>query len=343
MPQTWPRAARYLMIMPLLVGLPACVAQSVRIDLPDRIALEENGNRVTLHGAITVPATPVDGHPVVELSALAWDDDESVLYALSDRGVLFWLRPGLSDAGELVGVDVLRGFALRDAEGKRLKGEWGDAEGLALRNANNGKRGDTELLIAFEMRPRIGRFNPDGQQRGKLELPKPLRHPSAYQRPNDALESVTDHPRHGVITAPEQPLRAAPRAFITLYALSGATWQVPRLDSLAAGVVALEALDDESVLILERSFISYWQPLRLSLKRVWLGPECAAPASATCPFETIALWHRIEQFQADNFEGLTRFRDDRYLMVSDSNDLPLLGTVLVQFEWRASARGSSYR
>ncbi|MGF1643118.1 MAG: hypothetical protein ACFCUJ_05700, partial [Thiotrichales bacterium] len=92
MPQPWSRAARNLMILPLLVGLPACVAQSVHIELPDRAALEESGNRVTVHGAITVPAAPVDGHPVVELSALAWDDDESVLYALSDRGVLFWLR-----------------------------------------------------------------------------------------------------------------------------------------------------------------------------------------------------------------------------------------------------------
>ncbi|MGF1546661.1 MAG: esterase-like activity of phytase family protein [Thiotrichales bacterium] len=321
-----------------LSSVSACAGPVVRLDLSDQPEVGADGNRVALRGAITVPATPVDGFPVVELSALGWDEDEAVLYALSDRGVLFWLRPILSPSGELEDVQVLRGFALHDSDGRVLKGERGDAEGLALRNADNGRRGDTELLIAFEIQPRIARFNAEGRQLGKLTLPQPLRRKSAYSRPNDALEAVTVHPRYGVLTTPERPLRADPQAVVTLYALSGETWRVPRLDPAHSGVVALEALDDGSVLMLERAFVSYWQPLRLALKRIWLAPDCAAPATADCRYETVALWHRIDSFRADNFEGLTRFRDDRYLMVSDANDLPLLGTVLVQFEWRPRER-----
>ncbi len=327
------RLAKFLSLFVCLGASGACATGPTALDIGDAASVGVGRNAVTLRGVLSLPRIQVDGLPLVELSGLAWDEDEDILYAVSDKSVLFHLRPVIED-GRLMDVQVLYAFPLRSPRGDALQGGYADSEGLALLNANNGKRGDTEVLVSFEIVPRITRYTPRGKWLEELKMPPGLASRPAYAELNGALESVTTHPEHGVLTAAEIPLKAEPKDRIALHALSGKRWTLPRLDD-NAGTVALETLDDGSVLVLERSFVSVLQPLRLALKRVWLEPGCESDAGTPCRYETVALWHRVDAFKAENFEGLTRYRGNQFFMVSDSNGLPLLGTTLVMFEWAA--------
>ena len=48
------------------------------------------------------------------------------------------------------------------------------AEGLTLIDADNGQRGDTQLLITIENGQRLLRFTPQGRTLGEMALPPPL-------------------------------------------------------------------------------------------------------------------------------------------------------------------------
>ena len=76
--------------------------------------------------------TAVNGQRMVELSALAWSEDENILYALSDHGSVFHFRPEFNAQG-LSGIRLLDAYPLRDAGKQALGYPWSDSEGLALK------------------------------------------------------------------------------------------------------------------------------------------------------------------------------------------------------------------
>ncbi|MDX1606117.1 MAG: esterase-like activity of phytase family protein, partial [Candidatus Competibacterales bacterium] len=165
------------------IWLTACAWAATPIDPAPAGATE-----LTVAGALRLPRTEIDGLALAGLSALAWDADEQRLYAVSDFGRLFHLRP-VFDGDRLVDAELLAGFPLTDARGRALRPPWTDAEGLTLRHGTNGIRGDSELLISYERRPRIRRYTPEGRRLDGLALPPPLADVNAYADPNQALEA----------------------------------------------------------------------------------------------------------------------------------------------------------
>ena len=142
---------------------------------------------IRLLGTVELAPASIDGLTLGGLSGLAWDQDAAKLYALSDRGSLFHLRPNFEN-GRLVGAELLAGFALRDPQNRPLAGRRADAEGIVLRPAGNGEPGKSRLAVSFERYPRIVLFTPRGEHVKSLHLPADLGDPDRYATPNKALE-----------------------------------------------------------------------------------------------------------------------------------------------------------
>jgi len=73
---------------------------------------------------------------LVELSDLAWDEDQKLLYAISDEGYLYHFKISINDKN-LDKIELVFSTQLKDKNKKPLKGRLIDSEGLAIRNGNN--------------------------------------------------------------------------------------------------------------------------------------------------------------------------------------------------------------
>ena len=107
---------------------------------------------------------------------------------------------------------------------------------------------------------------------------------------------------------------------------------MPAFPAKNSGVVALETLDDGSILILERAFYSIHTPLVISLRRVWLSTCQSVTAGQLTEFEQVAVFDNSQGWYIDNFEGLTRHHGAYFFIVSDNNHRHWQRTLLSYFE-----------
>ena len=73
----------------------AIMAESIalEIDYTAQQASIYDKQNIILSGALTLSSQTASGEPLMEFSGIAWDQDDSILYALSDRGYFISLRP----------------------------------------------------------------------------------------------------------------------------------------------------------------------------------------------------------------------------------------------------------
>ncbi len=318
----------------LLLFLPGgCATSSVsRITLFTGQELQQTG--IEVRGSLNIRELEYAGELLAELSGIAWDEDESILYAVSDEGVLFHLQ--LQFRGDsLVDAKVTAAWPLQDEAGKRLTGKWKDSEGLAVILSNNAKLGDTQLLVAFERRPRIVRYSVQGEFLGTVDIPDELEDRKSYFKSNKALESLAIHPVYGVITSPEYPLKADADDIISIFSQHGKIWGIRRSPIENAAVVAMEVLNDGSVLILQRAYKSPFHPLIIILSQVVLDESCemrvANRQNSLCVRVDLATLSTAKGWALDNFEGLTMYNNNAFLMVSDNNGAGIQRTLLTYF------------
>ena len=282
---------------------------------------------IRLLGSVQLAPQSMDGLVLGGLSGLAWDEDEARLYALSDRGTLFHLRPHFEE-GFLHRVELIAAFALRDQRGRPLAGAHADAEAMVVRHADNGISGDSQLAVCFERYPRIVLFNSEGRYLERLQLPGALRDVRHYASPNKALEALTWIPGAGFLTAPERPLVGAEHGIVDIFTLTGASWRYPLLETPEASLVDMQALPDASLVTLERGHGLMYLPMVIGLRRTRIAT--AAPG-ARLAVTTLAVLDSSRGWSVDNFEGLTRHHGRNFFMVSDDNFNPLQKTLLVYF------------
>lgn len=288
---------------------------------------------IELLGALVL--APGSLEPAVHgLSALAWDADAERLYALSDLGHLVHLRPLFED-GRLVDVALLGSYPLRDAAGEPLRRPHADSEALVLEGGDNGRPGDSSLLVSFEGEPRLARFRPDGHWLRDEALPPPLDARAAYAGDNLGLEAMLKHPVAGLLFGPEQPLAGAAADSFTLYGANGGRWSFAREDPRAGSLTDLALTPEGGVLILERRFRNVFLPLEIVLSTLQL--EAEPDAAGRLPLRKLAHFDNSAGWAIDNFEGLARHRGRHYFMVSDDNRNPLQKTLLVYFALRSPA------
>lgn len=281
--------------------------------------------KLTIHSSLIIPTQQVDGVGITELSALAWDQDEQLLYALSDKGRLYHFRLKL-DGNRLLEAKPVFATYLEDVKGRHVKKHRRDSEGLLVIRGRNGKRGDSQLILSFEGSPRVIRFTPHGRAIKNIHLPRELRSAARFQTGNDSLEAVTYHSRYGYMTAPETPLKDQPRNLHTLYSMKGRKWSFMAYPAKNSGITALEALPNGDLLILERAWSGITKPLTISLRYLDFS-KCSKQGA--CEVQNLKVLR--SHFFMDNFEGLTRLQGNQYLMVSDDAGGGLLRSNLTLF------------
>jgi len=307
----------WVLIFPLIL-LTACTWNSAKAYnysiKPETLSdTASESERVKIHSSYLIKSKSKDSLPVVELSDLAWDADEQLLYAISDEGLLYHLTFEIKNK-QLRNVKVLAAMPLLDKQKQALQGKFSDAEGLSLINGNNGKKGDSELLISFENKPRIAKFKTDGHFLKKVKTVKRLRKRKFFRARNKALESVVLHPEFGIMTA---------------YSSTGKEWHFNASKVKNSSITALEILSDNNILILERAYNGLLSPVVISLRQLHLD-KC--DPKNFCKVESLARLDSSEGWILDNFEGLTKISNNQYLMISDNNNNPLQKTILVLFE-----------
>lgn len=255
------------------------------------------------------PVEGMSGFKIEELSGLAWDADEQLLYAVSDTGVLHHFRVRL-DGNRIAQIEVVYSAQLTGQDGTELT--VNDAEDVAVVHGDNDKKTDSELLIALEDGPAVARFTPQGKRIADVVLPPALADKSQYAKKNRRLESVAIDARHGVITAPETPLLGQPEDLHTLYATDGAKWSFKAFQPKDSNLKAIEALPDGNALILERTHEKKGAPFIARLRYVDLA-DCAEKA----PCGVTELSPGSDTALEDNFEGMARVSKNLFLLVTD--------------------------
>ncbi len=297
------------------------------VALSDAIKPGDRLGRLRFLGMLQLPNPVVDGMRFSQLSGLAWDDDDGILYAISDKGYLFHLQP-VFENGLLTGLKLLKAFHLREpGSGKPLMSTRADSEGMDIVNGRNGRKGDAELLVSFERFPRIMRYRPNGDAFGEYPLPAPLNDARRYHDSNKMLESVCVDSKLGILTTPEVPLNSERQGFTHIFSVDGKSWVYP----FPAGnrISALECLGNNRVLALESNFNVFRGRLEVFLKLATLP---AGGATESVAVDTAVTLDNSKGHQTDNFEGLARHRGNRFFLVSDDNDLFIQRSLLMYFE-----------
>jgi hypothetical protein len=333
--------SRLILLLALLLGLlaSACTArefEATPISLADQVGPGDAYAGIRFLGALRLASAEIDGLRLCGLSGLAWDEDAGLLYAISDEGRLFHLRPEFDGHGYLSGMRPVAAYPLRDGAGVPLRLPFNDSEGLAIRNSDNKRLDDTELVVSFEERPRVVRYSPTGQWRGEETLPPLLRDVHNYRDSNQALESVTLDPRWGVLVGSETPLRNDPDRQIRIFASNGRFWNYPLSNAPASALVDMVTLPDGGLLTLERAFVAPLRPLVISLRRTEPLPAPGTDQQTLLKVADVAVFDSSQGWLLDNFEGLTRYRGDRFFMVSDDNCNAWQTTLVGYFELKSA-------
>lgn len=285
------------LILACAISSAAFATESPSADVLDRIALPEQS---------------ADGGKIRELSGLGWDNDEKLLFAVGDNGYLHHFKIDIA-ADRIVKVEPVYSSAIADSVGGVLSWDLTNAEGLEARNGANGRVGDSELLIAFEDGPSIGRFTPKGKFIAEVKLPAILVHPSVYLTTNKRLESVSEMAPFGVLTAPEAHLTDEPDSFHSVFAMDGHRWRFPALQTDQDSVKAIDPLPDGRLLVLIRTRDPNTDEPRAHLRIVDLA-HCGE--DVVCPVTEVKVSEPT--LIADDFEGMTSLGDGLYLCVADA-------------------------
>jgi len=265
----------------------------------------------------------VKGVKFAELSDLTYDNKTKTLYLVGDKGSLFSFYASFSD--KIEGLKALDAVTLKNKKGKGLRSWKRDSEGVTLNDKGR-------LFISFEGEAKIASFHKNGAQYGSMidtvKLPKKLRATKHYRSKNKSLESVAWHSKHGLLTATEWPLKQYDKKKQTIYALSGQKWHFKAEPEGRSGLSAMEVMDDGNVLVMERSYTGLSNPFVITLKKVYLQ-NCK---KKMCKTKVLAKFNSSQGWLLDNFEGLARVDNHRYVMISDDNDNFFQQTLLIYFE-----------
>jgi hypothetical protein len=314
-----------LCIVTCLFTQVAAAESIARIEYPTMSIKDDVGAElIHVQAVAELSNITVNGSKVSELSDLAWDNDEQLLYALSDNGHLLSFKPVFND-NKFVELSMVNGIALHDDKNKKLRWKNSDSEGLALINSSNNIQGDTQYIISFERLTRVIQYNQKGFIEKQLEIPEKLRKISNYRSENKSLESILFHDQLGLIVGSEYSLKDEDKTQLGFYTLDGKFWSFPAYFHDGA-LTGLATAKDNDLLALERVYGGFFSGFKVALHHLHITEDHIED-------KVIALFLPSEDFFNDNFEGVARHKDDFYFMISDDNNHPLKRTVLIYFKY----------
>ena len=249
---------------------------------------------------------------VNELSALAYKKNK--LFAISNRGYLYHFNIQIQK-NKVINLKLEKAVKLKKKNNKKLKKKHRDAEGMVLV--------DNKLYISFERKPRVDIFSLNGKRITRYKLDDKLENIFNYQSKNKALEAIAYNKKYGIIVGAEKPLKNEDSKYHVLYAKNN-TWRF----EADASLTAMEFIDENELLTLERSFNSFSRQRIIILKKVTLTKE----KNTISKSKILARLDSYDGWHLDNFEGLTKVGKKKFLMISDDNRGFFQKTLLVLFE-----------
>ncbi len=307
--------------LPLLLLLPLFLCGGAsQVDISPYGVSPEHYQRIRILDQRSLSYPNIDSKHFCEISDLAYDMANKRLYMLADDGLYFLFEAEFAE--QISKLKPLRSVVLTQKNAKPFVHYRRDSEGMTL-------DGKGRVLVSFEEQAKIGRFDAKGEMVYRYRLPDRLSSVKNYRNKNKSLESLAYHPRYGILTAAEYPLKRYPRMRQTIYALDGREWHFRAQDDAGSAVVSMEVMDDGNILILERAFAGFLSPIVITLKKVYLD-RC--DRNAECKSEVLASFDNTKGWMIDNFEGLAKVGRNRYVMVSDDNDNFYQRTLLIYFE-----------
>lgn len=288
---------------------------------PTQLAYYQQNNFKIL-GVIQIEPHATPDYRLVELSGIAWDNDQQNLVMLSDKGFIIHTKPIFNNE-ELIDLQLLSYHRLKDATGKKLKHKASDSEGLALINSRNKQSGDTELIISFERKPRVIRYTTEGKFISKETIHNDLNDISNYKSSNKALEAVTLHEQFNIITGPERPLDN--NDSLSLHTLNDKQWSFKAENKKHGSLVGLTTLPNNKIIALERSFPNIFAGISNVVHLLTLEENSLKQ-------EVLLKLRPDDGYFNENFEGISWHKGNRFFMVSDNNDIFFQRTLLIYFE-----------
>ena len=143
------------------------------------------------------------------------------------------------------------------------------------------------------------------------------------------FEGVAYHPKYGILTAAEFPIKKQKQTEQTIYSLDGKEWHFKAEKHTNSAITALEVMDDNNILVLERAYSGISNPFVVTLKKVFIE-NC--DKKMNCKSEVLASFNSFDGWGINNFEGLAKVGENRFIMVSDNHNKPILDTILIYFE-----------
>jgi hypothetical protein len=181
---------------------------------------------------------------------------------------------------------------------------------------------DNKLYVSFEGKPKILQISKDGRIIKKIKLPKALKKAKPRGR-NKELEALAYHPKYGFLTALEYAQKGRNKCNQQIFSTSGKVWNVKLEPFRNCAITALEVVDKDNILILERAYGGFLREFAVTLKEFNLKTKKS---------KILYQISTSNNDRVENFEGLTKVAKNRYLIVSDDNDNPFANSILLYVE-----------
>ena len=270
--------------------------------------------QLTIDQVMTLNLVDAQDNQLGGLSALAWDQDERELYAISDKGYL--VRMGIEGSDLSPSIKLISTHELNGEQGPLSGKRWRDAEGLGLKNHNNGIRGDSNLWISFERNPRVLVTDNQGQWQATADLDDRLSTVANFRSPNSSLEALTGNTDFGWIVGSELGLVDKHPDLHHISTLDGSKqWFFEPMPYPNSSLTGMATLDATTILILERAFLSQFHPFYIGVRQLDLK-KC--DAGTVCEVENLLVMNSRLHGPLDNFEGITVI-DGKVWLISDDN------------------------
>ncbi len=254
--------------------------------------------------------------PFSEISDLSYDEKSHKLYMIGDKGNFYVFSAKFKE--KITSLKYLSAYKIDE----KKKSSKYDTEGLTHDNKGN-------LYISFERHPRIASISKKGYLRKNSTLTKELKKRKNYRGRNKMLEALAWHKVHGLLTVAEFPLHKKKTTQQTVYSTKGKKWHFQAEKYKNSAITAIEVMDNNHLLILERAFTSIFEPMHITLKKLYLN-KCNK--KHFCKSEVLTTYTGQIGMNISNYEGLAKVGKNRYLMVSDNNNKAILSTKLIYFK-----------
>jgi hypothetical protein len=255
--------------------------------------------------------------PFEGLSDLTYDRKSHKLYMIGDRGYLYEFL-AIFDK-KIKNLKYLNAFHIKTPNNKVI---YPDIEGLT-----HNPQG--QLIASFERNPRVKQITKQGKLKYNYKIPQKLQKKSIYKTPNSMFEGVAYHPKYGILVAVEYPINRKKNTQQSIYSLKGKEWHFKAESYPNSAVTALEIMDDNNILIIERAYNGLSNPFYITLKKVYIN-RC--DRNQQCKSEVLATFSSSEGWGYNNFEGLAKVGKNRFVMVADNNGHSLLPTTFTYFK-----------